>query len=153
MSTNTMPTSSTEIETARRRHPLRRAALTSGVVAAVGTTAVAAVAMAADVPLEVDGEQIPLLGFVQMTLVGAALGGLIAGALGRFVARPRRSFVIAAVVLTVLSCVPSVVYPPDVATTAVLVATHLIAASIVVPALARQLPSTSDAPRVREGQC
>jgi len=37
-----------------------------------------------------------------------------------------------------------VVYPPDVATKAVLVATHLIAASIVVPSLARQLRSTSD---------
>lgn len=144
ITTNTMPTSSTEIGTAGRHHPLRRAALTSGVVAAVSTTAVAAVALAADVPLEVDGEQIPLLGFVQMTLVGAVLGGLIAGALGRFVARPRRWFVVAAVVLTVLSCVPSVVYPPDVATKAVLVATHVIAALIVVPSLARQVRSTSD---------
>lgn len=79
-----------------------------------------------------------------MTLVGAVLGGLIAGALGRFVARPRRWFVVAAVVLTVLSCVPSVVYPPDVATKAVLVATHLIAALIVVLSLACQVRSTSD---------
>jgi MFS family permease len=144
VSTNTMPTSSTEIGTAGRRHPLRRAALTSGVVAAVSTTAVAAVALAADVPLEVDGEQIPLLGFAQMTLVGAVLGGLIAGVLGRFVARPRRWFVAAAVLLTVLSCVPPVVYPPDIATKAVLVAIHLIAALIVVPSLARQVRSTSD---------
>jgi MFS family permease len=142
--TNTMPTSSTEIGTVGRRHPLRRAALTSGVVAAVSTTAVAAVALAADVPLEVDGEQIPLLGFAQMTLVGAVLGGLIAGVLGRFATRPRRWFVAAAVLLTVLSCVPPVVYPPDVATKAVLVAIHLIAALIVVPSLARQVRSTSD---------
>lgn len=111
---------------------------------AVSTTAVAAVALAADVPLEVDGEQIPLLGFAQMTLVGAVLGGLIAGVLGRIVTRPRRWFVAAAVLLTVLSCVPPVVYPPDVATKAVLVAIHLIAALIVVPSLARQVRSTSD---------
>jgi hypothetical protein len=144
VSTNTMPTSSTEIGPAGRRHPLRRAALTSGVVAAVSTTGVAAVALAADVPLEVDGEQIPLLGFAQMTLAGAVLGGLIAGVLGRFVTRPRRWFVAAAVLLTVLSCVPPVVYPPDVATKAVLVAIHLIAALIVVPSVARRVRSTSD---------
>jgi hypothetical protein len=114
------------------------------VQSAVSTTAVAAVALAADVPLEVDGEQIPLLGFAQMTLVGAVLGGLIAGVLGRIVTRPRRWFVAAAVLLTVLSCVPPVVYPPDVATKAVLVAIHLIAALIVVPSVARRVRSTSD---------
>jgi peptidoglycan/LPS O-acetylase OafA/YrhL len=138
------PTSSTEIGTAGRRHPLRRATLASGVVAAAGTTAVATVALAADVPLEIDGEQIPLLAFVELTLIGAALGGLIAWASGRFVARPRRWFAVAAIVLTVLSCIPSVAYPPDLATKAVLVAAHLLAASIVVPALARQVRPGSD---------
>jgi hypothetical protein len=142
--TGAVPTSPTEMGSAGRRHPLRRAALTSGVVAAVGTTAVAAVALAADVPLAIDGEQIPLPAFVELTLIGAALGGLIAWASGRFAARPRRSFVVAAIVLTVLSCVPSVVYPPDLATKAVLVAAHLMAASIVVPTLARQVRPGSD---------
>jgi hypothetical protein len=123
---------------ATRPHPVRRAALASGAVAAVVTTAVAAAAVAADVPLQIDGEAIPLAGFAQMTLLGATLGGLIAAALNRFSAQPRSWFVPAAVVLTALSCVPSLAWPPDVATKAVLVATHLLAAAIIVPTLARQ---------------
>ena len=129
----------TATTTATHRHPVRRAALASGAVAAVGTTAVAAVAHAAGVPLEVDGEMIPLAGFAQMTLLGAVLGGLLAAALNRFSAQPRRWFFTATAVLTVLSCVPSVAFPPDVATQAALVATHALAALIIVPALARQI--------------
>lgn len=114
-----------------RPHPVRRAALTSGALAAVATTAVAAAASAAGVPLEIDGEAIPLAGFAQLTLVGAVLGGLIAAAMNRYAAQPTA-------VLTALSCVPSVALPPDVATKAVLVATHVLAAMVIVPALARQ---------------
>jgi hypothetical protein len=121
-----------------RPHPVRRAALTSGAVAAVATTAVAAVASAAGVPLEIDGEAIPMVGFAELTLFGAVLGGLIAAALNRYTAQPRGSFVVATVVLTALSCVPSVAFPPDAATKAVLVTTHVLAALVIVPALARQ---------------
>ena len=126
------------VETAARPHPIRRAALTSGAVAAVATTAVAAGADAAGVPLAVDGEMIPVLGFAQMTLLGAVLGGLLAAAANRYAARAQRSFVSAAVVLTALSCVPSLTMPPDTASRAVLVATHVLAAAIIVPVLARQ---------------
>ncbi len=119
-------------------HPVRRAALMSGAVAAVTTTAVAAAAHAGGVPFEIDGEMIPLAGFAQMTLLGAVLGGLIAATLNRYSAQPRRWFVSAAVVLTVLSCLPSLTLPPDVATKAILVATHVIAAVVIVPAIARQ---------------
>ncbi|MGH8932511.1 MAG: DUF6069 family protein [Egibacteraceae bacterium] len=119
-------------------HPVRRAALISGAIAAVITTAVAAVARAAGVPLKIDGETIPLDGFPEMTLLAAVLGGLIAAALNRYSAQPRRWLFRATIVLTVLSCVPSVTFPPDVATKAILVATHVIAALIIVPALARQ---------------
>jgi hypothetical protein len=90
------------------------------------------------VPLAVDGEAIPQLGFAQLTLVGAVLGGLLAAALNRWAGRPRAWFVPAAAALTALSCVPSVDLPPDTATRAVLVATHLLAAAIIVPALASQ---------------
>ena len=117
--------------------PVRRAALTCGAIAAVGTTAVAAAADAAGVPLAIDGETIPLLGFAQLTLIGAVIGGLLAAALNRYGAQPQRSFVRAAVVLTVLSCIPSVAFPPDTATKFVLVATHLLAAAIIVRTLAR----------------
>src|SRR5688500_4537575 len=137
---STIPTTVTlpAVEGAARPHPVRRAALASGAVAAVATTAVAAAADAAGVPFAIDGETIPLLGFAQMTLLGAVVGGLLVAALNRYAAQPRQSFVRAAVVLTVLSCVPSVALPPDAATQVVLVATHLLAAAIIVPALARQ---------------
>lgn len=125
-------------ELAARPHPVRRAALTSGAIAAVATTAAAAAADLAGVPLAIDGETIPMLGFAQMTLVGAVVGGLLAAALNRYGTHPQRSFLQAVVVLTVLSCIPSVTLPPDAATKVVLVATHLLAAAIIVPAVARQ---------------
>jgi hypothetical protein len=124
-----------------RSHPVRRAALTSGAVAAVATTAVAATASAADVPFEIDGEAIPLLGFAQMTLLGAVVGGLLLAALNRWSTNARSRFVTAAVALTALSCIPSVAMPPDTASKIVLVATHVLAAVLVVPALARQARS------------
>jgi hypothetical protein len=134
----TTPAATPPAEVAVRRHPVRRATLVSGAVAAAATTAVAAVADAAGVPLAIDGETIPLLGFAQLTLIGAVIGGLMAAALGRWTARSRQWFVGTAVLLTALSCIPSVTTPPDVATKIVLVATHVLAAAIIVPALARQ---------------
>ena len=115
-----------------------RAALISAVKAAAGTTAIAAVADAAGVPLAIDGETIPLLGFAQLTLIGAMLGGFMAAVVNRYSSQARRWFTLVAVVLTAVSCVPSVAFPPDVATKVILVATHLLAAAIIVPALARQ---------------
>ena len=138
--TTTTPTAlatTSPTEVAATSHPLRRATLASGAVGAVAATAVAAAADAAGVPLAIDGETIPLLGFAQMTLVGAVLGGLLAAALNRTSAQPRRWFVRVALVLTALSCVPSVALPPDAATRVALVATHVVAAAIIVPALAR----------------
>ena len=140
MATTFAPTTaSSPSTTTSARHPVRRAALTSGAVAAVATTAVAAVADAAGVPFAIDGEAIPLLGFAQMTLVGAVLGGLLAAALNRFAtnAPARRRFVQVTAALTALSCVPSVAWLPDNASRIVLVAIHLLAAAIIVPALAR----------------
>jgi hypothetical protein len=134
----TVPTTTASAATATRRHPVRRAALVSGAAAAVATTAVAAGAHTAGVPLEIEGEMIPLVGFAQMTLLGAVLGGLIAAGLNRFTARARRWFVPVAIVLTILSCLPSVAFPPDTATKVMLVAIHMIAAVVIVPVLARQ---------------
>ena len=113
-------------------HPVRRAALVSGATAAVAVTALAAAADAAGVPFAIDGEAIPLLGFAQMVALGAVIGGVLAAVLRR------RAFVVLAVVLTALSCIPSITMPPDTATRLTLVATHVLAAAIIVPALARQ---------------
>ncbi len=110
----------------------------SGLVAAAATTAVAAVAHAAGVSLAIDGEQIPVLGFAQLTFVAAVLGGLIVAALNRWSGRARQRFQVIAAALVVASCVPSVALPPDAATKLTLVATHLVAAAIIVPVLARR---------------
>ena len=145
MTTATIDRATRPTPTAGAAHPIRRAALASGSVAAVATTAVAAAADAAGISsFEIDGEVIPLLGFAQMTLVGAVVGGLLAAALRRWssasasASAARRFFAVAAV-LTALSCVPSVTMPDDAATKIVLVATHVLAAAIIVPALARQI--------------
>ncbi len=109
----------------------------AGVAAAVAMTAVAVVGHAAGVSLEVEGEQIPLLGFTQMTLLGAVLGAIILALLNRFSRRPHAQFVRTSVVLTAISCIPSVAWPDDTATKVLLVATHVLAAAMIVPALVR----------------
>ena len=137
MTTITRTTVPIATEATETDHPIRRATVVSGAVASLAVTAAALVADVAGVPFAIEGETIPLAGFTQMTAVGAVLGGLLAAACNRFAARPRRTFVALAVVLTVLSCIPSVAMPPDAATIIVLVALHVLAAALVVPALAR----------------
>jgi hypothetical protein len=124
--------------TTSRSHPVRRTTLAYGAVAAVATTGLAAAAHGAGVSLEIDGQMIPFAGFAQMVLLGAFLGGLLAAALNRYSSDAYRWFVRTAVALTALSCVPSVALPHDAATKIVLVTTHVVAALIIVPALARQ---------------
>ena len=116
---------------------LPRTTVLVGLGAAVVVTALAAAADVAGVPLAIDGEVIPIAGFAQMTFVGAVIGGVMIALLNRFSAAPRRRFVQTAIALTTLSCVPSVMLPPDTATRVVLVATHVVAAAIIVPVLAR----------------
>ena len=135
----TAPTTTTE----SRPTPLWRTGARAGVVAAAATTAVAAVALAAGVSLEVDGERIPLAGFAQLTLVCTAVGILLAKALARWAAGPRRTFTATAVALTGLSFVPDLAVPASPATKGVLIATHVVAAMIVVPALAGPLVERS----------
>jgi hypothetical protein len=112
---------------------VRRGAL-AGAAASVGTTALAAIARAADVSLEVDAAAIPIAAFVFWCLVGAGVGVLIARLL-----RVRRRFLVVTVVATGLSLVPPVALPDDLATKAVLVAAHLLAAAIIIPILSRGL--------------
>ena len=139
--TTTVPTA-----TRSARRTLWLAGLASGAVAAVTTTAIAAIADATDHPLVVDGEKIPVLGFAQMTLIGAVIGVVLALVLRRRADRPRRTFTATTVALTALSCIPSVAMGAGdgAGNTTVLVATHLIAAAIVVPVLAARIPVTGE---------
>ncbi|MGW3943855.1 DUF6069 family protein [Streptomyces phaeochromogenes] len=112
---------------------LRRGGL-AGAFAAVCTTAMAAIARAADVSLEVDAAAIPIAAFALWTLVGAALGVLMAQLL-----RARRRFLVVTVVATGLSLIPPIALPVDSVTKSVLVAAHLLAATIIITILSRGL--------------
>jgi L-alanine-DL-glutamate epimerase-like enolase superfamily enzyme len=113
---------------------LVRSGAVAGAVAAVCTAVVAAIARAADVSLEIDGTAIPIPAFAWWTIVGAALGVVLARLL-----RDRRRFVVVATVAVGLSLIPAIAAPDDTATKAVLVGIHLLAAAIIIPTLSRQL--------------
>jgi peptidoglycan/LPS O-acetylase OafA/YrhL len=140
MTTTAIPTPSTTTTTRTKRRtrtgvPTWRSGLAAGAVAAAATSAVVVALRAADVPPQVGGESIPLLGFVQMVLLGTVIGIVLAR-------RVRRTtFVRATVVLTALSCVPSLALGTGVGSKLGLVLTHVVAAAVVVPALARRVES------------
>jgi hypothetical protein len=113
---------------------LIRVGALAGAIAAACTTVAAAIASAADVSLEVDAVAIPILAFAWWTIVGAALGVALARVL-----HERRRFIIVTTVATGLSLIPAIVAPDDIATSAVLVGAHLLAAAIIIPPLSRQL--------------
>ena len=107
--------------------------------AAVATTATAAAGRAAGISLDVSGAPIPVSGFATLTVVFSLVGLVLAAVLSRTARRPRRVFVRTTVVLTVLSLVPDVIADATPATRVLLMVTHLVAAAIVVPAIARRL--------------
>jgi hypothetical protein len=137
MSVTTTTVTAPQYPTTRSARSLRRTTVVAGLVAAAVTTAAAAAVHAAGVSFEVGGEMIPLMGFAQMTFLGAVIGGVLLAVLNRRSRSARHRFLQTAVALTALSCVPSVTWPDDATTKLALVALHVLAAAIVVPALVR----------------
>jgi hypothetical protein len=127
----------TPAEAGHQTTSLRRTTVVSGLAAAAVATAAAAAVHAAGVSFEIEGEMIPVLGVAQMTFLGAVIGGLLLAALNRRSRSAGRRFVQTTVALTALSCVPSVALPDDAGSQIALVALHVLAAAIIVPALAR----------------
>lgn len=126
--------------------PLWLVGVASTVVAAAVTALVAAVAKAADVPLEVASssgdapEVIPTSGFAVLVLIAGAVGVVLALALHRWAKRPARTFVAVTAVLTVVSFVtPILAENATTATRLVLELTHVVAAAIIVPPIAYRL--------------
>ncbi len=62
----------------------------------------------------------------------------------RFSARPAERFVWTALSLTAVSLVPPVLAGADAATAATLIGLHLVAASVIIPALAWSLRARAD---------
>lgn len=118
---------------------LARTGLAAVALASIATSTVAALGQAAGVGLEVGGEPIPVLGFASLTAVFSLVGLVLAAVLARVAAHPRTAFVRTTVVLTVLSLVPDLLADASSSTKALLMTTHLVAALIVVPAVARRL--------------
>ena len=110
--------------------------------AMAATTLAAAMAKAVGVDFEVvDGETIPLSGFAFVTGVFSLVGVVIAVGLLLWSARPAERFVWTAVSLTAISLVPPLLAGPDLATTTALIGLHLVAATVMIPTLARSLGS------------
>ena len=126
--------------------PVWRVGAAAGVVAAVATTLVAAVAKAIDIPMmaapktaEV-GRVIPMSGYAMGTLMCTAIGIILAVVLARRAKRPAATFVVVTSILTVLSMAgPITTGHATTATRLVLGLTHVVAAAIVIPALAHRL--------------
>jgi peptidoglycan/LPS O-acetylase OafA/YrhL len=123
--------------------PTWRTGAVAGLVAAAATMAVAAAAGSLGVSLETaPGETIPVIGFGQLTLFFTMVGVVIARVLGRRARQPRTMFIRTTVALTALSLIPDVLLHAEVATKLTLIATHLVAAAIVIPALAGRPDTT-----------
>jgi hypothetical protein len=109
-----------------------RHGLGTGLVAAVAVTAIAAVFQACGATLRLVDGPLPLLSFGQMVLLSTLAGIAIARHTSR------TTFYRVAVALTVLSCVPDLALGDGVVSKAGLVLTHVVAAAIIVPRLARR---------------
>lgn len=113
--------------------------LVATAAASVATPIVAAAGHAAGISLEIGGAPIPVVGFGTLTAFFSLVGLVLAVVLARLTRHPRSAFVRTTVVPTALSLVPDVIVDAAVPTKALLMLTHLVAAAIVVPAVARRL--------------
>ena len=114
--------------------------------AMVATTLAAALARAVGVDFQVSegSEAIPLSGVAVVTGFFSVVGVVIAAALLRWSARPAERFVRTAVSLTAISLVPPFLVEADTATTTALLGLHLVAATVMIPTLARSLRTRTD---------
>ena len=143
MSTSTVATvttsTDTQVRAPRRIGSVVATGLAATVCASAATATVAALGHAAGISLDMAGQPIPVLGFATLTGFFSAIGIVLAVVLAFTVRSPRRAFVRTTVVLTALSLVPDAIAPSAGATIALLMTTHLVAAAIVIPAVARRL--------------
>jgi hypothetical protein len=79
-----------------------------------------------------------------MTGFFSVVGVVIAAALLRWSARPAQRFVQTAVSLTAISLVAPLLSGANTATTTALLGLHLVAATVMIPTLARSLRSRTD---------
>jgi Family of unknown function (DUF6069) len=127
---------------------LARAGAIAAVLGAVAAECFARIAHLVGVSLDAGSigaskaEPIPLGVFALTTLIWSAFGVVLAIALARFAKHPARTFVVTTVVLTALSFLaPLAAGATAGGTKIVLALSHVVAAAIIIPALARRLPT------------
>lgn len=125
--------------TTTRTSSLVLGGLAATVVASIATSAVAAAGLVVGISLDVSGAPIPVPGFASLTAIFSVVGLVLALVLARTARSPRTAFVRTTVVLTALSLVPDVIADAAVSTRLLLMVTHLVAAAIVIPVIARRL--------------
>jgi hypothetical protein len=135
-----------QVSYTRRLRRLTFTGFVATLFAMAATTLAAALAEAVGVDFEipVGGETIPLPGFAVVTGIFSFAGIVIAAALLRWSARPARRFVWTAASLTAISLVAPLLSGADAATITALIGLHLVAATVMIPTLARSLPTRSD---------
>jgi hypothetical protein len=109
------------------------------VVAAIATSLVAAAGQAVGFSTAISGLPIPVEGFATLTVLFSVVGLVIAAVLRRFARSPRTAWLRTTGTLTVLSLVPDALADAAPSTKALLMLTHVVAAAIVIPAVARRL--------------
>jgi hypothetical protein len=119
--------------------PLVTGGLTAAAGAALATATIAAAGEFAEISIVVNGAPIPASGFAMLTAIFSVAGLVLALVLARSVRHPRTAFVRTTIVLTALSLVPDVLADASAATKILLMLTHVVAAVIVIPAIARRL--------------
>ncbi|WP_433280986.1 DUF6069 family protein [Pseudonocardia xinjiangensis] len=143
MSTNITTTATTAATGTASSVPtlgsLLRGGAAATVLAAAATTAVALAGQTAGISLDIAGAPIPQSGFATLTVIFSAIGLLIAVSLRRFARHPRTAWIRTTMALTALSLVPDVLVDAAPTTKMLLMATHLVAAAIVIPTVARRL--------------
>jgi uncharacterized protein DUF6069 len=137
--------SATEIVAGPRFRWLAGTGLKAALVAMAATTLSAALARAVGVDFEVSdgGEAIPLSGIAVVTGFFSVVGIVLAVGLLRWSARPAERFVWTAASLTAISLVPPLLVGANLATTASLIGLHLVAATVMIPTLARSLRTSA----------
>lgn len=141
MTATTTPTTAPARTAARAAgtFPLIGTGLVAAALASGATSLVAFTGHAAGISLNVSGAPIPVSGFATLTAIFSVVGLVLAVVLARVARHPRAAFVRTTVVLTVVSLVPDVLADATTATKLLLMLTHLVAAVIVIPAVARKL--------------
>ncbi|MGW5137214.1 DUF6069 family protein [Streptomyces sp. NPDC004135] len=129
--------------------PVWLAGVLATLAGAVVTEAFALGARAAGVPMEAaspgatEAAGIPVGGFFGGVVFWSVAGIVLAVALARWARRPARTFTVTTVALTALSLAgPAVAPHTALSTQVVLAVSHVVAAAVIIPLLARRLPGT-----------